>query len=95
MKKIPRKEPYHPAEYDLADIMAIKALAVGEASPEQQKRAMQWLVEIVCGTYDLSYKPDSDRNTAFAEGKRFIGLQIVKAVRLNTEIIRRSENASA
>jgi hypothetical protein len=32
----------------------------------------------------LSYRPQSERDTSFAEGKRFVGMQIVKQLKLTT-----------
>ena len=81
-KKPPTVEPWHPAPYDDADTYAIKALAAGVANEGQQKRALDWIVNTLCATYDLSYRPGSDRDTAFAEGKRHVGLQLVKLVKL-------------
>ena len=88
---IPKKEPWFPPDYELADIMAIKNLFAGTATEDQQKRGMNWIVMALCGTYDLSFRPDSERSTAFAEGRRFVGLEIIKALKLNTEIIRRTD----
>ena len=90
-EKLPKEKPYYPADYDTADIMSVKALFDGKATADQQTRAMKWIVDSLCGTFDLSYRPDSDRDTAFAEGKRFVGLQLVKALHMNTEILRRQE----
>jgi len=83
--------PWYPPAYELADIMAIKGLAAGTASPEQQQRAIKWIIENACATYDLSYRPTSDRDTSFAEGRRFVGLEIVKALKLNASILKRKE----
>src|SRR3990167_1568258 len=85
-KKLPVGAPYAPAPYELADIGAIQALAKGEAEPHQQQRALKWLIETVCCTYDLSFRPDSERETAFAEGRRFVGLNIVKATKLRVKL---------
>jgi hypothetical protein len=82
LKKPPVVHPWHPAPYDEADTYAIKALAAGVANEGQQKRALDWIINTLCGTYDLSYRPESDRDTAFAEGKRHIGLQLVKQVKM-------------
>jgi hypothetical protein len=62
--------------------MAIKALATGTANAGQQKRALDWIITKACGTYDMSFRPgaDGERETAFAEGKRHVGLQIVKHI---------------
>lgn len=64
--------------------MAVKALAAGNANEGQQQRALDWIVRTLCGTYDLTYRPDSDRDSVFAEGKRFVGLQLVKQMKLTT-----------
>ena len=79
--------PWHPAPYTEADTAAIKALIAGNANDGQQQRAINWIVYTLCGTYDLSFRPgeDGERDTAFAEGKRFIGLQLVKQVKLTTQ----------
>ena len=74
--------PWFPAHYDDPDTYAIKAVARGEATDIQQRRALNWIIQTLCGTYDLSYRPDSDRDTAFAEGKRHVGMQIVKLINL-------------
>jgi hypothetical protein len=78
--------PWHPAPYDEAVTGALKALQSGTANAAQQQRALKWIIEPLCGTYDLSYRPgeDGERDTAFAEGKRFVGQQIVKQLKLTT-----------
>jgi len=78
--------PWKPAAFEPADAGAFQALARGNATMEQQKRALDWLVKRACRTYDLSYRPGEDgrRDTDFAEGQRSIGLQVVKL--LNVKI---------
>jgi hypothetical protein len=76
--------PWHPAPYDESVTGAIKALHAGTANAGQQQRALKWIVEVLCGTYDLSYRPESERDTSFAEGKRFVGQQVVKQLKLTT-----------
>lgn len=56
----------------------MQALFRGEASSDQQKFFIAFLLNEVCGTYDLSFRPDNARVTDFCEGKRFVGTQIVK-----------------
>lgn len=87
MKKL-RHEPWIPPDYLPADAHAIRALRDGTATPEQQKRALAYIVNTLCATYDLSYRPSSDRDTAFAEGRRFVGLQCVKLMNLNLALIK-------
>lgn len=81
--------PWKPAAFEDADAAALQALARGSASSDQQKRALDWIVLKACATYDLSYRPDSERDTAFAEGRRSVGLQIVKLVKLKLGLLRR------
>ena len=86
--------PWMPPQWDLADASAMQALARGEASPEQQRRALKWIVETGSGTYDVSYRPGGEegrRDTDFAEGRRFVGLQLVKLLRADLAKLRRIE----
>ena len=72
---------WRPADYEDADIYAIRALAAGNATEGQQKRALEWIIHKAAGTYDLSFRPggaEGARETDFAEGRRFVGSQIVK-----------------
>jgi hypothetical protein len=89
---MPRKAPataaWAPPAYEIADVSAVQALMNGTAEPHQQQRALKWIIEIACGTYDMSYRPDSQRDTDFAEGRRFVGLQLVKLTKLNTARLR-------
>ncbi len=86
MKKKPVL-PWEPAKYDAPGVTgAIKALNAGNANEGQQKLALMWILNDVCGIRDLSFRPgvDGERDTAFAEGKRFVGLQIAKQFNLPT-----------
>jgi len=57
----------------------------GDATPEQQRRALRFVIETIAGYYEISFRtgPDGDRVSAFAEGKRFVGQQIVKLTKVN------------
>lgn len=90
MKK-PASQPYIPPAWEPADVSALQALQRGDATSDQQKRALDYIITLA-GTYDLSYRPDSDRDTTFAEGKRFVGLQIVKALHINLAAIRQAKS---
>ena len=84
MKKPVAIQPWHPAPYEPADVYAIKALVSGVANEGQQKRALDWIVNTLCETYGLSFRPgdNGDRDTVFAEGKRHVGMQIVKLTKI-------------
>ena len=75
--------PHIPPQWDVADASAIQALVDGVAEPEQQKRALKWIVESAAGTYEFNFYP-TDRETSFALGRAFVGQQIVKLMRINT-----------
>lgn len=75
---------WHPATYELVDASAMQALQRGDANPAQQKRALDWIIGQAARTYDMSYFSESDRDSAFAEGRRFVGNQIIKMLKLNT-----------
>lgn len=81
--KPPPKEPWHPIDLDKTDVLALRGLKAGTATPQQQQHAIQWLINVASRMDDLSFRPDSERATAFAEGKRFVGLQIWKALTLD------------
>jgi hypothetical protein len=67
-------EPWAPpTETMLPDVMAVKALADGTATPDQQKRALHFILVHVCKVDDEPYCPSSDRDTAYALGKRRVG----------------------
>lgn len=77
-----------PAPYEIPDMSALQALEFGTATPEQQKRALNWVIVNACGTYDLEYRSDA-RDHAFASGRRFVGLQILKMLKLNVGKLKR------
>jgi len=56
--------------------MAVRALFDGTANEGQQKMAIRWLVDSCCHVGEPSYA-ETDRDTAFLEGERHIGLQLV------------------
>jgi len=84
-KKKESLKPWMPVPYSDYIIRALKAQAEGIANPTQQKRVLSWWINVACGTYDMSFRPDSDRDTVFAEGRRFVGLQTVKLMKTTVE----------
>lgn len=87
----PTFDPWKPAAWEPPDAAAIQALQRGDASADQQKRALTFIVNTLAATYDCSFRTgvDGDRVSAFAEGKRFVGLQIVKICNLNLSALRK------
>lgn len=76
---------YHPI--DLAGkkslVVALQCVAAGTATEDQQRMFMRWLIDDICMVGNLSFSPDSVRESDFGEGRRFVGLQIGKIIRLN------------
>ena len=79
---------YSPSKYKAADVSAIQQLERGEATPEMQRRALSWIVNEVCGTYDQSYREGDTHETAFAEGKRFVGNTLIKMLKIDPSKVR-------
>jgi len=74
----PIVEEYLP-EWTPADASALKALSKGEASSDQQKRALDWIITFACGTYEECYKPGpgGERDTNYALGRQYAGRVII------------------
>lgn len=86
----PRDPAWIPVDYSETDVLAIKALADGTANEQQQRHALDWMIRVAAGAYELSYRSDADggeRETAFAEGRRFVGLQVVKMVNMAPKLV--------
>lgn len=79
-------EPWAPPQATLPDVVALKALEVGNATPEQQKHALRFIVEKIAGTYLEQYCPgeSGNRDTAYALGMRRVGTCIISF--LNADI---------
>ena len=75
------------ARYDEADVMAIKALAEGNAGPSQQKRALEWIIHKAARTFDEPFIPGHADVTANMTGRRSVGLQIIKLVNVPVSIL--------
>jgi hypothetical protein len=87
-------KPIPPLECAVADltraqIIAIQALVNGAADAEQQKRALDAIINPICRTYDLTYRPGGDTHaSAFAAGRSFAGQQIVQFLKTNARLLK-------
>lgn len=75
--------PYFRADWAPADASAMQALQRGDATPEQQRRALDWIIKVGAATYNTSFQPGAPDATAFAEGRRFVGTEIIKLLMVN------------
>lgn len=74
--------PYSVAPGALGGIRALKAVSRGDATPEQQKQALDWIVYVACQTYGDDYRTDP-RDHAYTAGRRAVGLAITSALTLD------------
>lgn len=83
-------QPWHPHPWKAADAYALQALAKGIANESQQRRALDWIIQ-ASGTYDATFFVGQPDASAFADGKRHVGLQIVKLLNLPASAISAQE----
>lgn len=81
-----RREHWHPPEYEKEDVRAIQAVAQGNASEDEQRRALDWIINSAASTYDEPFRPGSQDAVNYMLGRRSVGLAIVKLIRLKPEI---------
>lgn len=74
--------PWKPPKYGKAQAVAIQMLAQGQATEGQQQMALDWIINECCKTYDMSYRPDNQKDQDFAEGKRYVGNEIIKLIKV-------------
>jgi len=80
---VPPYAPYNPPKMSSAIVYAAKAVFAGEALKDQQRLFIEWLTIEVCRTRDLPWFPgglEGDRDTCLANGKRFVGLSVLRAI---------------
>lgn len=71
----PKKDPWHPLDYDDRVIYAVRALEQGTASMPQQRIIWRYLM-YATGADEMSFRPggpDGVRDTDFALGRQFVG----------------------
>ncbi len=69
-------DPLAPPDYTKADAHALRALQRGDASKDQQQRALNFVINTICGTYDCASRRN-ERDTNLALGKQRAGQHIV------------------
>jgi len=80
---IPRTHPHQRPHYTEAEVQALRAVMNGQGSARQQRMLCEWLMRASTKD-DLSYRPADTHATAFAEGKRFVGMTFVWMLRSAT-----------
>lgn len=92
---VPIANPVMAPDYTEADVQALRAVAGGYATEDQQKRAMNFIIEDICGTYDFPFRPGpEDRETNIALGRQRAG-QIIVWFLKTAETLTKIEKISA
>ena len=76
----------HVPDYELSEVLAIRALSEGKANDVQQQQAFKFIIEKVCLTYGFVYEPNSFDLTAFHAGRTFVGQVLVGMLKPETLI---------
>jgi hypothetical protein len=80
--------PWQMPRIEDSDIFALQAVAKGIANDAQQVRAYDCIVRVLCETDRMTFWPggeDGKRATDFAEGKRWVGVQLRRIEKLRPD----------
>lgn len=92
-----KRAPYQvwkSAPFTLADAKSLQALAQGIADEDQQKRALRWVVNNAGIINRSTYQPgglDGERDSIFAQGRRFVGIQVMRLITTNLEELKKDD----
>lgn len=86
----PDVNPWVPTVPTKSEVFAVKAVLSHKADEEQQRIFVQFLNRLT-GIADLECRPDSERASVFAGGKRFVGMQVHKVGNLSSEYVKKLE----
>lgn len=80
--------PWQLPAVESADVFALQAIEKGLANSGQQQRALAFIVRALTEERRMSFFPggeDGRRASDFAEGKRWVGLQIARILKLRPQ----------
>lgn len=83
--------PWMPASWSNHDVAALQALARGVANEGQQKRALDYIVNVLGMAYEHTHYPN-DRDTCHANGRRYVALGIVKLVNMPAHLLKKTKD---
>jgi len=75
-----------PVSLSKTEHIAFQAVYDGEANAGQQRLVMDMIIKAFCRYDDISFRPENQYETAFAEGKRFVGSQIIKRLSVHSQL---------
>lgn len=85
IKPLPPVPADQPAALDVPSVAAIKAVYAGTATEHQQRLALDWIIKKAAGIGGQSYRAGDSHATAFLEGRRHVGAQILSIIELNLD----------
>lgn len=77
------------------DIVALRALERGEATPYQQQLALYAITVKIAGVYDQPFVPGHDDQTHFRSGRTFVGQKIQSFLKVDIDILLGGEHEEA
>lgn len=80
IKPLPPAAADAPAGFNVAVVGAIQATYRGTASEHQQMLAMEWIMKQAANLPGVSFRAGDSHATAFLEGRRFVGAQILSLI---------------
>lgn len=73
----------------LGEARALQALVKGEADPDQQRRALTWIIHKACGVSFDTFSPGHPDVTLVNQGRRQAGLLISEVLMTEAEKYRK------
>lgn len=81
--------PWQFVEPTLSEARALKAVAVGEATPEQQKMALSWIIHRACGYSLDTFSPGQPDVAGYRQGRRAVAVLITQVLLTKPEDLRK------
>jgi hypothetical protein len=78
---LPHKDPLERPDYTEAEIQALRAVHRGEADARQQRLFFDYVMRAT-GKDDEVFRREDTHGTAFAAGKRWVGLTLIWMLRV-------------
>lgn len=78
-----------PAAFGVLEAASIKAVYAGTASEHQQRVALEWIIKQAANIGGQSFRTGDSHATAFGEGRRFVGAQIMSLLSLNIDQLKK------
>ncbi len=79
--------PWEPQKWKKHEVAAIQAVHAGKATEDQQKAAMKYIIEGLGMVGQPVWFPD-ERETSYANGRQYVGLQLIKLIKLNLGVFK-------